>query len=266
MIAKAADSQSPVVLVTRPKQQAADFIELLKLKGIGAQAFPCIEIQALKLNAALKEMLQSINDYELIIFISANAVQQSAILLQQLGIQPDAVSVKIATIGRATLAVATELGFNVSLSPVEGFNSDALLALDELQSENIQQQRCLIIRGVGGLDYLFDELQKRGAQVSYAEVYRRNKPQLDHYLDRQKLSESWNEFRINAISVTSNESLQNLYDMLEQPGKTAMLNTPLIVASQRCLELAQGLGFTSVKRAQSAINQHMLEAVEKELE
>jgi len=254
-----------VVLVTRPQKQAAEFIDLLKSRGFNALAFPCLEVQPVMLNTQLKELINRLKEFDLIIFISANAVEYAAKLMRQQGIAPASITTKIATIGKATFSSAIALGFKVSLSPDNGFNSESLLALKELQADYINGTRCLIFRGVGGLENLANELQKRGAQVRYAEVYRRSKPQTDVNISRQQLSDNWAGLKINAITVTSNESLQNLYDMLEQPGRAAMLNTLLIVASQRGVKLAQSLGFKSIRLALSAINQHMLEAVANEL-
>jgi len=251
-----------VILVTRPKQQAAEFVDLLTSRGIKSLVFPCIEIRRVELSGSLKEKLKTLNDNNLIIFISVNAVDKAAELMSQLGIKPESITVDIATIGKATYRAAISLGFNVTQSPENGFNSDALLGLETLQTENIKGSQCLIIRGVGGLEYLADELRKRGAKVHYAEVYERNKPLTDESISREELSNKWEKLQINAVTVTSNESLQNLYDMLQQPGKNIMLTTSLIVASQRGIELAQSLGFKSIILSQSALNQHMVEAVE----
>jgi len=255
-----------VVLVTRPEQQAANFIGLLEAKGIEALSFPCIEIQQVKLDRSLEETLSTLDKIDLIIFISVNAVEQTSMLMQQQAIEPSLITAKIATIGKATLKAAKLAGFKVSLSPENGFNSESLLKLKELQSDCINGNKCLIVRGVGGLEHLADELTQRGAKVSYAEVYQRKKPLLDVNISRQQLSRNWQSMGIGAITVTSNESLQNLYDMLESPGKEAMLNTLLIVASQRGFQLAQKLGFKSIKLALSAMDQQMLEAVENEFQ
>jgi len=254
-------SNNNAVLVTRPKQQATEFVELLAAEGIKSLEFPCMEIQQVELSEALKHTLKTLNDNNLIIFISVNAVEKAAELMHQLAIKPKSITAKIATIGKATYTAAITLGFKVNLSPESGFNSDALLALEELQEANIQGAQCLIFRGLGGLEHLADELSVRGAKPHYAEVYQRKKPRQDEGISRQELSNNWNGLQIKILTVTSNESLQNLYDMLKQPGKDAMLKTMLIVASQRGFELAQRLGFKSIVLAQSALNQHMLEAV-----
>ena len=168
----------------------------------------------------------------------------------------------MAVIGKATGAAATSVGFNVNIQPIHGFNSDALLELVELQPEQLQQAKhVLIVRGCGGLEQLPKELIQRGAEVSFAEVYERKKPDYDTQIKRQQVSQNWAELAISDITVTSNESLQNLYDMLEMPGKNEMLKTHLIVPSQRCAQLAKQLGFQSCSVAQSASNQHMIEAI-----
>lgn len=246
------------VLVTRPQPRADVFIEMLTSNAINAEAFSTIEIQPVAINASLESCLRSLNEYSLILFISVNAVEQTLNLLQSLNLTAGGISAKIATIGKASLSAATQAGFAVSISPQSGYNSEALLAMDELQAQQIKAHRCLIIKGVGGLDNLADELIRRGAQVDLAEVYRRQKPAVDKNIRRQQLSENWDDFGINAITATSNESLQNLYDMLEPPGRSRMLLTDLVVVSQRGVELAKKLGFTSVSCAQSALNEHVL--------
>ena len=253
------------VLVTRPQARAAEFIDLLNDHGFKALAFASIEIQPVKLNSQLEKQLKLLNQYDCIIFISVNAVEQVADLLRQLNIKPVSVTTKIATIGKSTMKAANQAGFKVTMSPQSGFNSESLLALNALQREQINGARCLIIRGVGGMETLADTLSQRGAQVEYAEVYRREIPSTDKNISRQQLSEQWQSFKINAITVTSNESLQNLYDMLEPPGQLAMLKTNLIVASRRGVSLANKLGFKSVICAQSALNQHMLAALKMNL-
>ncbi len=253
-----------MVLVTRPAKQAEMFVGLLNDNGLGALAFPCIEIQPVGLSKGLSVIFETIQHFDLIIFISANAVEYGNKLLRQHSIGPDSITAKIATIGQATLNAANAAGFNVSISPTDGYNSQALLALEECQANHLKGARCLIFRGIGGLEYLADELRQRGAQAQYAEVYQRTKPQADKYISRIELSRHWQRHNINVITATSNESIQNLYDMLELPGKTDMLTTRLIVASQRGVELAQSLGFKKIKCAQSAVNQHMLQAIESE--
>ncbi len=253
------------VLVTRPYAQGQVFIDCLKERKIHGLAFPCIEIKPVKLDHRLKEKFSTLNRYNYIIFISANAVWQALEILQKINISTSSIQAKIVTIGKASAQAANRAGFEVDLSPDKGFNSEALLALPDFAADKIAEKSCLIIRGVGGRNKLAEELTFRGAELSYAEIYRREKPTVDKGLSRQQLAEHWADLNIKVITATSNESIQNFYDMLNGANNKAMLKTSLVVASQRGVKLAKSLGFKKIKLAASAINQHMLESVESEI-
>ena len=253
--------EGKVVLVTRPAHQSKGFIELLEKNGAQALSFPTIDIRPTQLGEALKRSLSSLNENDMLIFISANAVNHALQRLSQLGIKASAIKCDIAVIGGATRKAALEAGFMVSLQPDTDFNSEGFLQLDAVQAAQIHGQHVMIIRGVGGREALATELQKRGAVTEYAEVYQRCVPANDVQIQRQQLSHNWNSLGINTVTVTSNESLQNLYDMLQEPGRTELLSKELIVPSQRCYKLAKSLNFSSIKLAKSATNQQMMEAI-----
>lgn len=252
-----------VVLVTRPLHQQAEFIQMLQQQGATGLSFPSIEIQPVKITDQLIDTLNKLNQFDLLIFVSVNAVNfLTAIMAREnLSIDPDAISV--AVIGAATLKAASEKGIKVDYLPETGFNSEALLKLPDMQADMVKSRRVLIVRGKGGLEELASRLKERGASVEYAEVYQRNIPQQDNGIKRQQLNEKWSEFGINVITVTSNEALQNLYDMLKLPARNKMLKTTLVVPSERGNKLARSLGFESVVIAESATNRKMLEAITK---
>ncbi|VAW65766.1 Uroporphyrinogen-III synthase [hydrothermal vent metagenome] len=250
-----------VILVTRPAHQAAGMLQQLEQRAAKPLAFASIEISAIEPDLLLKQRFNGLHEYDWLIFVSANAVEYAALQLDRLKIQAETIKNEIAVIGRATQAVAEKAGFKVTLALKKGFNSEALLQHPAFQAAQLRGEKILIIRGVGGLAHLGDTLLLRGAKVDYAEVYRRAVPQQDVGIKRQQLSHNWSEMQINAITVTSNESLQNLYDMLGVPGREAMLKTCLIVPSRRCQQLAQALGYQEVVVAESALNEHILEAL-----
>ena len=63
------------ILVTRPRAQADDFADKLRLAGFEPIFFPVIEIQPIEDNAALTEVLDKLDGYEWVVFTSANAVE-----------------------------------------------------------------------------------------------------------------------------------------------------------------------------------------------
>lgn len=252
-----------VVLVTRPRHQQAELVQLLEQHGARALLLPSIDIQPLALTQPLRELFGAPQVFDLIIFVSANAVLYTYKLLEQLKLPLTLGNTPIAVIGAATRRAAQQAGFDVSLVPVSGYNTEALLALDEFQQHSLSSKSVLIIRGAGGLEDLSNSLQLRGASVTYAEVYRRSIPQQDRQISRHDLSKNWQDYAITTITATSNEALQNLYDMLETPGRDAMLHTNLVVPSNRCYRLALNLGFESITIAESATNQQMVDAIIK---
>ncbi|VAW67947.1 hypothetical protein MNBD_GAMMA10-1131, partial [hydrothermal vent metagenome] len=260
-MSRAQPLKDKVILVTRPVDQAAGMLQLLERSAARPLAFASIEICPVELGSQLKRRLSTLHEYDRLIFISVNSVEYSVLQLQKLNSRVDSINNEIAVIGRATQAAAEKAGFRITQMLNKGFNSEALLQHPAFQSAQIRQKKILIIRGVGGLAHLGDTLRLRGAKVDYAEVYSRGVPQHDMGIKRQQLSRNWPEMQINAITVTSNESLQNLYDMLDEPGRENMLKTRLIVPSHRCLQLAQTLGYERVVVAESALNEHMLDAL-----
>ena len=219
------------VLVTRPAQQAESLCQLLTENGAIPIRFPTLVIQPAADPALAKTQLAQAEQADWLIFISANAVEQALALL------PLPARPKLAAIGKATARALLNAGRKPDLVPASGNDSEALLALPELQ--RISSQRIVIVRGVGGRETLAETLRARGAMVEYAEVYRRTRPSAD----AAELIERWCQGQIHVATATSNETLQNLYDMLGPEGRTELLATPLIVVSPRAAQLARDLGF-----------------------
>jgi uroporphyrinogen-III synthase len=153
------------VLVTRPEHQAMPLCRMLAAEGADCVRLAAIEIQPLAERHRLAERLQSLDRYELIVFVSANAVRFGAALLAQKRDLP------LAAVGPATLRALNQAGYRVSILPESGFDSEGLLAHPRLQ--HLEGRRVLIVKGVGGRDLLATTLQSRGALVDHACVYER---------------------------------------------------------------------------------------------
>lgn len=222
------------VLVTRPREQAKGLIQAIETAGGHPVCFPVIDILPRQDPTLLDDLKARLPDTDLLIFISANAVKHS-------GLNSGDVAGRrttIACVGKATAAALKAKGIKVDLLPASGFNTEALLALPDLQ--DLSDQRVIILRGQGGREALAEGLRARGAQVDYTEVYQRQRPDTDP----AALLEQWQNAQIQVATATSNESLQNLYDMLGQAGQPLLLRTPLVVIGPRMLKLAQQLGWT----------------------
>ena len=213
------------VLVTRPKAQAQPLATALQACGASAHLFPLIDIQP-DIDAKAKQKLAQLADIDVLIFISANAIEYAA---PYLGDVPK--SCKIAVIGQASNAKLAELGYNADLVP-HRFDSEGLLVMPDLQQ--LSGQRILIVRGHGGREKLAKTLQARGAHVDYAQVYRRQAPR-----------EAWPDTlrRVHVISITSSEALVHLHHFAQQPQQDWILAKQLLVIHERVAVRATELGF-----------------------
>ena len=216
------------IVVTRPAHQAGPLCRLIEAQGGRAISFPSLEIEC---SSQPQPLLQQIEQFNIAIFISANAVECAAQFMPN----PLPQKTILAAVGKRTATLLQQQHHEHPIcSPNNGADSEALLALPELQKVN--GQRILIVRGEGGRELLAETLIQRGAQVEYAEVYRRVRPGCD-------LSTLQAHDQIDLMTATSNESLQNLYDMATASQRSWLLALPLVVIGQRGAELAQRLGF-----------------------
>jgi uroporphyrinogen-III synthase len=225
-----------MIVVTRPAHQAKSLCDLITSLGGNPIRFPVLEITDPNNAQSLSDIKRKLSAANTIIFISPNAVERGLKLIQQAGGISEAV--KIAAVGEGSANKLAEQGQPADIFPVSRFNSEALLAMDELQS--VSDHRILIFRGEGGREQLAETLRNRGATVEYVECYRRIKPDTD----TQELSALLADGSVDAVVVTSNEGLQNLHDMLDPNDRQLLHETQLIVVSDRGQRLALKLGFS----------------------
>lgn len=239
------------VLVTRPAGQSAGLCRLVEAAGGRPIPFPTIRITPpLDLEAA-RQALAHPADLDLLVFISRNAVEWSLPLFPN-GQLPDRPS--ITAVGRATGKALEAAGRIPDLVPAVRYDSEALLALPELQ--DLQGRRVVIVRGEGGRALLGDTLVERGAVLAYAEVYRRVLPDTD----AAPLLARWRD-DIQLVTATSGEILDNLLTLLGDAGREPLLTTPLAVVSRRTRDAALRLGFARVEQAERADDEALLAAL-----
>ena len=75
--------------------------------------------------------------------------------------------------------------------------------------QNMQGEKVMIVRGIGGRDVLANTLSERGAQITFAECYQRVNPQTNC----QILEQAYNNGKLHAIVVTSSEAMRYLLAM-----------------------------------------------------
>jgi uroporphyrinogen-III synthase len=251
-MSNAGDLAGAGVLVTRPAGQAQALCRLIESAGGRARAVPTIEILPVEDPEPARALLAA--DWDLLIFTSRNAVEL-ALALGFTGDWPRAA--RLAAVGRATAAALSTAGRAPDLVPSERYDSESLLALPALAQP--AGQRVLIVRGEGGRALLGEVLAERGAEVRFAEVYRRMRPAFD----ARELIAHWGA-EVDLAIATSDEVLLNLIELLGAPGRDALLATPLVVISERTAQTARDLGFRSVRVAERAEDAAIVAALSHE--
>jgi uroporphyrinogen-III synthase len=221
------------VLVTRPVHQAERLCALVDARGGRAIRFPALEIRDPLDPAAAEGLLRAANAFDLVLFVSANAVERAAPHL------PRPLRPALGGVGEGTARALRALGLEPALMPTTSADSEGLLALPELQA--LRGQRVLIVRGEGGRALLGDGLRARGAEVHYAEVYRRALPAVDP----APLLAAWPQ-RVQVVVASSREILDNLVVLLGEAGRPLLEQTPLVVVNERTAAHARALGLRRV--------------------
>lgn len=231
------------ILVTRASHQAEPLCNLIKAHGGRVVFFPVVEIQPLQSTV----LISSICNSDIIIFISPNAVHCGLAALNK---HSQLSGKKIAAVGKATARALKAEGIVVDIMPLGESDSEALLAHPGLQQ--VMGKTVVIVRGVGGRPLLGDTLLKRGAQLSYAEVYQRRCPTADS----TPLLNQWS--KIQVVTSTSINMLNNLILLMGEKGLPLLKRTPLLVISSRMLQSAKALGFQQIILANGASDQAIL--------
>jgi uroporphyrinogen-III synthase len=118
------------------------------------------------------------------------------------------------------------------IAPSTGADSEALLATPQLGAHlgDFAGKRIAILRGDGGRALLGDTFVARGAEVEYITCYRRLLP--------QPPAKPWKTGDLAAVTVSSSQGLENLFEVLDP----AMLRaTPLFVPHPRIADRARAL-------------------------
>jgi len=234
MTAPAAALAGRGIVVTRPAQQAGPLAARIRAAGGHPILFPVLEIVDTGDLQPLIDVIDRLDDYQLAVFISPNAVVRA---MKQLGIRRTwPASLRVAAIGKGSVRELERYGVAGVIAPDRQFDSEHLLELPELQA--VAGQRIVIFRGDGGRELLGDTLKARGARVDYVECYRRARPQAA----ATPLLAAWDADALHAVTITSSEGMRNLYEMVGKAGRARLCGTPVFAPHPRIAAVARELG------------------------
>jgi uroporphyrinogen-III synthase len=224
------------VVVTRPTGQGEGLATALRALGARVLHLPLLAIEPPRNPEPARAVLRALAGARLAIFVSTNAVAGAFALLGPGARLP--AGLEVAAVGAATAAALRARGVVRLHLPREGFDSEALLALEDLQASAVAGQRVVIVRGEGGRELLGETLRARGARVEYAEVYRRARAPIGP----QAVETLTAGAGVDALLLTSGEAATHLLEGLPAGARAALDRAVLVVPSARVAELVRRLG------------------------
>jgi uroporphyrinogen-III synthase len=236
------------ILITRPLGREKHLRHLIEQAGGKVIHYPVFSIHPPE-NHEIEQLTllrDQLNSFTMAIFISPTAVEQSRIYFP---ILPEHFT--IVSIGSKTTKALQQQNILVDIEAPD-HNTESLLKTPKFQKPKIQGHRILIFRGAGGRNLLGDTLAQRGAQIRYVETYRRNVPPQPALTERQIET-------LDAITISSNEGLDNLLTLIEGPD--LLIDIPLIVPSERAITFARQHGFKIIVPAKNATDEAALSAL-----
>lgn len=211
------------IVVTRPKSQAYEFIKLLEEQGANIIPFPTIQIFPPTSYKALDKAINSIEQYDWIVFTSVNGVKSFFNRLKELNKDiRELHRAKIATIGEVTAKEIENLGIKVDVVPND-FKAEGLLRI--FKKEKIKDSKMLIPRAKVARDILPESLMKIGAKVDVVTAYVTKQPPKTKAKNITKLL---NENKIDMITFTSSSTARNFFELI--PDFKQKKNRPLFAS------------------------------------
>jgi uroporphyrinogen III methyltransferase/synthase len=199
------------VLVTRPREQAAEFVALLQTLGADPVEAPMIRIAPPTDYAPLDDACAALHQFDWVVFASGNAVDA---FMGRLLASPADVralsSVKLCAIGAGTSERFARFGIKVDLIPAESRAESVIQALTEVGP--VEGVRFLLPRADIGREVIGEELRKRGGEVTEVVAYRTVAvdPERDGVPDVYRMLL---DRRIDVVTFTSPSSVRSFAEM-----------------------------------------------------
>ena len=242
-----------MLLVTRPREQAQEWVARLLEAGVQACAVPLLGIEAATTEAeraALRQAWAQLPACRAVMFVSPNAV--SGFFASARAPWPSHTWAVAPGPGTAAALVAQGLAPAQIVQPpadAQQFDSESLWP--ELARHDWVGQAVLVVRGEGGRDWLIQRWQEAGARVHTVVAYRRGAPVM---LEEESQRLRWAVAHPQRAwwLWSSSEAMEHLAPLVRS--QVPDCNWPAWVSQAqglathpRILEQAQSLGFAKVR-------------------
>ena len=216
------------VLVTRPREQAGELVDLLEAMGAEAIEAPMIRILPPDDYAPLDDACARAGTFDWIIFSSANAVD--VFMERLLGTPRDLRALggaRLCVVGPATADRLRHYGLKVDLTPAEYRAEAVVRAMSE--TVDVRGLKVLLPRADIGREVIADELRKQGADVTEVVAYRTvvAEPEREGEPDIYRMLL---ERRIDVVTFTSASAVRNFVKVVGAEPAADLLRTTIVAS------------------------------------
>jgi len=227
------------VLVTRPENQAESFASRLRREGAVPVLLPTIATIAPDSWEAVDRAINSLTDYDGVIFTSVNGVRFFCRRLEELGHSLSRLPRQgIVSVGPKTAAALEKLGVESRITE-EKLQGEGIL--EALAGTDIAGRRFLLPRAMQAREILPETLRQRGAVVDVVAAYQTIFPPASAAKVNKLFT---NGQKLDILTFTSSSSVSILVEQLREPraiGRLRRLPTacigPITAATARRLGL-----------------------------
>ncbi|HDM75933.1 MAG TPA: uroporphyrinogen-III C-methyltransferase [Deltaproteobacteria bacterium] len=191
------------ILVTRAREQASEFVQMLEEHGARCLVFPTIKVIPPSSWEELDTAIRNLDTYQWLIFTSVNGVRFFFNRLFELGRDVrDLKGIKLCAIGPKTAEKISNYGLALDFVPPE-YRAEAIV--EGLGKENISGKRILLPRAAVAREILPQKLKELGAIIDVVEAYRTVLPE---EIDKD-VKEAVNAGSVDCITFTSSSTVRN---------------------------------------------------------
>lgn len=237
-------------LVTRPKHQAIDLQHELSELGAEVVLQPAIDIGPPHDSQPLDEAIRHLENYQWVVFSSANGVTFFIQRLKQLGFDYRKLGhVKFGSIGPGTADHLRSFGFHTDILPEE-YRAESLV---DALTASVRGEQVLLIRASRGRDVLPNGLSEAGAQVTEVVAYEsEDVPQPSAEVERRLSARD-----VDWIIVTSSAIARATASLLPE----AMKRSKLVSISPITSDTLRELGYEPTVEAKVYTMDGIVEAI-----
>jgi uroporphyrinogen-III synthase len=195
------------IVVTRPREQTAEWRQKLEALGASVVELPLISVQKHVNPETLAEVLAEFGSYEWVVFTSVNGVRYFFEEFTRVHEDIRALGlIRIAVIGEATAAAVRDLHLRVDLQPRKASAEE--LAKELVSRESMDSAKVLVVTGNLNRDVLVDALHEARTIVDRLVVYQTGETDLAN----DPLAGDFRTHGADAILFASPSAAQSFFD------------------------------------------------------